>query len=96
MMNAFRDKSIASHDYSKWGINEFKKHFGKQGIEPIDDETFMQHYRITGIGGILREIGRRNDREDIEYLLKIAMTMARKMAGKLQGYWLKEREERKH
>jgi len=88
-------RKLKEHDYSKWGIPEFEKYFGKKDIEPIGHDEFIYHHSMSTVCGVLREVGRRNDKEDVEYLIKIAMTMAKKMAGKLQEYHAEERERRK-
>jgi len=91
-----RLKELNSYDYSEHGIDEFKKYFDKKDIKPIDHEVFIRHHSMNTVGGVLREIGRRNDKEDVEYLLKIAMTMVRNMDARLQEYHLVEREKRKY
>lgn len=83
------------HDYSQWSLEDFQRYFAGKDLEPVDNDEYAMDHSMSTVCGVLREVGRRNKREDIEYLLKIAMTMTKKMSAKLQEYWQKERDRRK-
>ena len=95
VLDGVNKRKLELHDYSKCGIDDFKNYFSKKNIEPVTHDEFVHHHSMSTICGVLREAGRRNEKEDVEYLMKIAMTMAKKMSGKLQEYHILERERRK-
>jgi hypothetical protein len=76
-------------------MDELKGYFDKKDIQPIDDKDFFRHHSMSTPGGVLREIGRRSHEEDVQYLLKITMSMIKQMDACMQEYRLIVREERK-